>query len=76
MKIGLEKLESHEGVTVRALLDSSTTGLFMDIQFTKRKGFKLERLKNPLLVRNVDGMINVEGAIIHQMECNIFLRDM
>jgi len=70
----LEKLESHKGVAVRALLDSDMTGLFMDAQFAKRKGFKLERLKNPLLVRNVDRTINVGGAIMHQVECNMFFK--
>jgi len=29
LKVGLEKLESHEGVAVKALLDSSATGLFV-----------------------------------------------
>jgi len=33
MKIGLEKLENHKGVAVRALLDSRATGLFMDMTF-------------------------------------------
>jgi len=33
MKVELEKLESHEGVAVRALLDSGTTDLFMDTTF-------------------------------------------
>jgi len=33
MKVGLEKLENHEGVAVRALLDSGVTGLFMDTTF-------------------------------------------
>ena len=55
MKVGLEKLENHEGVVVKVLLDSGATGLFMDTAFAKRKGFKMEKLKNPLLVRNVDG---------------------
>jgi len=50
MGIGLEKLENHEGVVVNTLLNSGATGLFMDTQFAKRKGFKLERLKTPLLV--------------------------
>ena len=50
MKVGLEKLKNHEGVTVKVLLDSRVTGLFMDTKFAKEKGFKLERLKNPLLV--------------------------
>jgi len=74
LKVGLEKLESHEGVAVKALLDSSATGLFMDTTFAKEKGFKMEKLKKPLLVRNVDGTTNVGGAITHQVECNMFFK--
>ena len=65
LKVGLEKLESHEGIAVKALLDSGAIGLFMDMTFTKEKGFKMEKLKKPLLVRNVDGIANVEGTITH-----------
>jgi len=32
-------------------LNSRTTGLFMDTTFVKEKGFKMERMKNPLLVK-------------------------
>jgi len=74
MKIGLEKLENYEGVAVKALLNSGMTGLFMNIQFVKRKGFKLEKLKTPLLVRNVDGTVNIGRAITHQVECNMFFK--
>jgi len=72
MKVGLEKLENHEGIAVKALLDSGATGLFIDTAFTKRKEFKIEKLKNPLLVRNVDETENMGGAITHQVECNMF----
>jgi len=65
MRVGLEKLESHEGVIVKALLDSGATGMFMDTTFAKEKGFRMEKLKKPLLVRNVDGMVNAGGAIMH-----------
>jgi len=65
MKVGLEKLENHEGIAVKALLDSGATGLFMDTAFAKEKGFKMEKLKNPLLIRNVDGIANMGGAITH-----------
>ena len=65
LKVGLEKLESHEGIAVKVLLDSGATDLFMDTTFVKKKGFKMEKLKKPLLVRNVDGMANVEGTITH-----------
>ena len=74
MKVGLEKLESHEGMAVKVLLDSGVTGLFMDTTFAKEKGFKIEKLKKPLLVRNVDGTANTEGAIMHQVECNMFFK--
>ena len=33
MKVELEKLESHEEVAVRVLLDSGATDLFMDTTF-------------------------------------------
>jgi len=74
IRVGLEKLENHEGVAVRALLDSGATGLFMNMTFAKEKGFKMEKLKKPLLVRNVDGMVNAGGAITHQVECNMFFK--
>ena len=72
--MGLEKLENYEEVTVRALLDSGATGLFMDTTFAREKGFKMEKLKKPLLVRNVDGTVNAGGAITHQVECNMFFK--
>jgi len=74
LKVGLEKLENHEGVAIKALLDSGATGLFMNMTFAKEKGFKMEKLKKPLIVRNVDGMINAEGAITHQVKCNMFFQ--
>jgi len=46
----------------------------MDITFAKEKGFKMKKLKNPLLVKNVDGTANMGGAIMHQVECNMFFK--
>ena len=55
----------HKSMTVKMLLDSSTTGMFMDRKMTARNGFKLQKLKKPVVVRNVDGTNNSRGAIIH-----------
>jgi len=74
LKVGLEKLENHEGVAVKALLNSGATGLFMDMTFAKEQGFKMEKLKKPLLVRNMDRTVNMEEAITHQVECNMFFK--
>jgi len=46
----------------------------MNTAFAKEKGFKIEKIKNPLLVQNVDGIANVGEAIIHQVECNMVFK--
>jgi len=74
MRVGLEKLESYEGVVVRALLDSGVTGLFIDTIFAQKKGFKMEKLKKLLLVRNINRTVNAGEAITHQVECNMFFK--
>ena len=44
VKIGLERLDMQEKVTVEALLDSGGTGLVMSSEFAKKQGFKLKKL--------------------------------
>ena len=36
VKIGLERIDTQEGVTVEILLDSGVTGLVMSSEFTKK----------------------------------------
>ena len=67
-------MENYKGVAVKVLLDSRAIGLFMDTKFAKKKGFKLEKLKKPLLVQNIDSMVNIGGAITHQVKCNMFFK--
>ena len=74
MNIGVEKIDTHEDVVIKALLDSSATGMFMDRQTAARHGFKLQKLERPLVIRNVDSTNNSGGAITHQVECNVFYK--
>ena len=46
----------------------------MDKQTAARHGFKLQKLERPLVVRNVDSTNNSGGAIMHQVECNVFYK--
>ena len=39
MKMGLEKVDTHKGISVKALLDSRVMGLFMSKKLTEREGF-------------------------------------
>jgi len=48
--------------------------MFMDKRIVARHGFKLKKLERPIMVRNVDGTNNSEGAIIHQVEYNVYYK--
>jgi len=65
LNIGIEKIDTHEGVAVKALLDSGAMGMFMDKRTAAKHGFILQKLERPIIVRNVDGTNNSKGAIIH-----------
>jgi len=74
LNVGLEKVDTHEGVSVRALLDSGAMGLFMSKKLAERQGFKLEKLDKPIKVRNVDGSDNKGGSITHEVEVNMYYK--
>jgi len=74
LDIGLKRVDTYKGVSVKALLDSRATGLFMSKKLAERQGFKLERLAKPIKVRNVDGSNNQGGSITHEVEVNLYYR--
>ena len=74
MQIRVEKIDTHEGVSMKALLDSGATGLFMSKKCTERGGFKLIKLGKLIVVRNVDGTGNSGGSITHEVEVNLYFK--
>ena len=74
MQIGVEKIDTHEGVLVKALLDSRATGLFMSKKCAERGGFKLIKLGKLIIMQNVDGTGNSRGSITHEIEVNLYFK--
>ena len=74
IKIGLERLDTQEGITVEVLLDSGATGLVMSSEFAKKKRFKLKKLERPMQVRNVNGSFNREGPIENTVKVNVYYK--
>jgi len=72
VKIGLERVDTQEGITVETLLDSGATELVMSSEFARKQGFKLKRIERLIYVRNVDRTLNKEGLIEHTVEVNIY----
>ena len=72
VKIGLERIDTQEGIMVEALLNSGATGLVMSSEFARKQRFKLKKLDRPMYVRNVDSSLNKEGPIKHIVKVNIY----
>jgi len=72
VKIGLERIDTQEGIMVETLLDSGATELVMSSEFAKKQRFKLKKLDRPMYVRNVDGLLNKKEPIKHMVEVNIY----
>jgi len=59
----MEKIDIHKSVMVKALLDSGITGMFMDKRMVAKHGFRLQKLKRLIAIRNVNEQIIVEGPL-------------
>lgn len=55
-------------VELKALVDSGAGGVFMDQIFARNKGYRLQKLPEPMPVYNVDGTPNKKGTITHYVE--------
>ena len=61
-------------MTVKVLLDSSATGMFIDKKTIEKYGFRLQKLERPLIVRNINRIGNNGGNITYQVEINVFYK--
>ena len=59
---------------MKVLLDSKIIGLVISLEFVRRKGFKLKKIKRPIYVRNVDKTFDKEGLIEHTVEISIYYK--
>ena len=48
MNVGIEKVNTHEGRTIKALLDSGATELFMSKSLAHKGGYRSIKLDQPL----------------------------
>jgi len=43
LDIGIEKVDMHKGITIKALLDSGIIGMFMNREIAKKHSFKITK---------------------------------
>jgi len=68
-------MDMHEGITIKVLLDSGTTGMFMDRKMAAKYRFRLQKLERLVVVKNVDSTNNNTRVITHQVEVNIYYKN-
>jgi len=74
LDIEIERMDTHEGVTIKVLLDSGTMGMFIDRKTVAKHGFRLQKLERLVRVKNVDGTYNSGGAITYEVEVNVYYK--
>ena len=75
LNIRVKKMNMHKGVTIKVLLDSSITGIFIDRKMTAKYGFRLQKLERLVVVKSIDGTNNSVGVITHQVKANIYYKN-
>jgi len=56
-------------------LDSGTIGMFIDTEFAKKNGFRIQKLEKLMLVRNINEKANVREVITYEVEVNMFFKN-
>jgi len=74
LNIEIEKMDIHEGIIVKALLNSGAMGMFIDRKMAAKHGFRLQKLERPVTVRNVDRTNNSVEAITYQVKLNMYYK--
>jgi len=75
LNIRVEKVDIYKSVIVRALLDSSMTGMFINRKMAAKHGFRLQKLDRLVMVRNVNSTNNSTKVIIYQVEVNMYYKN-
>jgi len=75
VKIGLERINTQEEVTVEALLDSGAMKLVISLKFARKQKFKLKKIERLIYVRNVNGFFKKKGLNEHIVEVNIYYQE-
>jgi len=63
----LTTLDTHDTISVKSLLDSGATGLFIDREFVHKNGLTTRALPYPIKVYNIDGTLNQGGSITEEI---------
>ena len=65
--VTITTMDTHDSITVKALLDSGATRMFINQEFVHRSRLKTRVLPYPIKVYNVNGTLNQGGSITEEI---------
>jgi hypothetical protein len=68
LKVELQTTDTGITMSVRALLDSGATGMFIDREYVKTNRLSTRTLSHPIPVRNIDRTFNEAGSVHEVVE--------
>jgi len=70
LDIEIKKMDTHEGITIKALLDNGATGMFIDKKMVAKHGFKLQKLERLVRVKNICKKAKLQAGIKPTVLCS------
>ena len=70
-----EKKKNNDLVVLPSHNNSGIIEMFMDWKIVVRHGFRLQKLKRPVIVRNINRTNNSASAITYQVEVNVYYKN-
>ena len=67
LNVTITTMDTHDSITVKALLDSRATRMFINQEFVHKNGLKTQVLSYPIKVYNIDGTLNQGGWITEEI---------
>ena len=67
------QIRNNKNVKTLALIDSGAGGKFIDQNYVRKLGVKVQKLEQPLIARNVDGTRNKKGEITSFVNLNLII---
>src|SRR5882724_13163553 len=71
----LNTIDSNTPMSIKALIDSGDTGLFIDIDYMQSKNLKTRHLPRAIPVYNIDGNPNEAGHITEVIDLIVQYKD-
>ena len=67
------QIRNNKNVKTLALIDSGAGGKFIDQNYVRKLGVKVQILEQPLIARNVNGTRNKKGEITSFVNLNLII---